>query len=95
MTGQQDSGSWDSNADRWQAILNELEVPPRSAQKDAQPPVSVQAQIRWARDGAETIDTVVNAWTSRAVLVEIVDARRRIHGAWLAAADVRRRDPTA
>jgi hypothetical protein len=95
MPGLQDSGSWDSNADRWQAILNELEVPERSAHRDAQPPVSVQARIRWERDGLETIDTVVNAWTSKAVLVEIIDARRRIHGAWLAAADVRRRDPTA
>lgn len=95
MTRLNDSGSWNSNADRWQDILNELEVPPRSAQKDAQPPVSVQAEIRWERDGTETIDTVVNAWTSKAVLVEIIDARRRIHGAWLAAADVRRRDPTA
>jgi hypothetical protein len=85
------SQSWNAHADRWQDILNELPVPPRAAQKDAQPPVRVQARIRWARDGAETIDTVVNAWTSKAVLVEIIDVRRRIHGVWLAPGDVRRR----
>ncbi|MCM3659804.1 hypothetical protein M3148_02160 [Georgenia satyanarayanai] len=49
------------------------------------------ARVEWERDGVEEIDTVVWAWTTRAVLVELHDTRRQTIGVWLPARDVRRR----
>jgi hypothetical protein len=91
VAGEQESHSWDSHAEVWQRILNEVEVPARSAQKDSPQPIPVVARICWERDGDETVDTVVHVWTSRAVLVELTDPRRRTHGVWVSADDVRRR----
>jgi hypothetical protein len=64
VAGEQEAHSWDSHADVWQRILNEVEEPARSAQKDSPQPIPVVARICWERDGDETVDTVVHVWTS-------------------------------
>jgi hypothetical protein len=86
-----DPGPWDADADMWQAISNELPVPPRRAQVDAPEPIPVTARIEWERDGEELLDTTAVAWAGRAVLVRIHDRRRQTLGVWLKAGDVRRR----
>jgi hypothetical protein len=91
MGGLQDRASWDTDRARWQTISNELLVPDAAVQKVAPVPVPVQARIAWERDGIEVVDTVVIGWTSREVLVQLLDPRRRTHGVWVSAGDVRRR----
>lgn len=87
----QDSGSWDSGRDRWQAIRNELEIPPRREQRNPSAPIPVRVRLDWEHDGVEHLVTIVIAWTSTAVLVELHDVRYRIHGVWVAPGDVERR----
>lgn len=81
--------AWDAHAGQWQAVLNELPIPPRHLQHDCN--IRVQARIVWERDGLEVRDTIAYAWFGRKVLVEVRDHRRYVHGVWLHASDVRRR----
>lgn len=91
MGGRQEWASWDTDRARWQTISNELPIPAASAQKVAPVPVPVHARIVWERDGLEVLDAKAIGWTSQEVLVQVLDPRRRIHGVWLPADDVRRR----
>jgi hypothetical protein len=86
-----DPGSWDADADLWQAITNEVPIPPRHDHVDAPEPIPVTARIHWERDGEEQLDTQAVAWSGRAVLISIHDRRRQILGVWLDAADITRR----
>lgn len=81
--------SWDAQRDRWQGILNEFPIPPRRRQHGCR--IRVTSRLVWERDGLELLDTVAYAWAGRLVLVEVLDHRRQIHGAWLHVSDVRRR----
>lgn len=45
--------AWDAHAEHWQAVFNELEIPPRRAQVPASVPVPVSARLEWERDGVE------------------------------------------
>ncbi|WP_425954684.1 hypothetical protein [Xylanimonas sp. McL0601] len=82
----QASQHWEQD---WQQIVNELPVPARRTQVDCDIPVT--ALIVWERDGEEQLATRAVAYTTRAVLVEVLDRRRWINCMWLAPADVRRR----
>lgn len=82
--------AWDAHAATWQPVLNECPIPHRRAQVGCGSPIPVTARVVWERDGVEEIDTVVWAWTSRSVLVEMHDVRRQTIGVWLPAHDVRR-----
>ncbi|PYF98325.1 hypothetical protein SAMN05216184_11269 [Georgenia satyanarayanai] len=86
--------AWDAHAATWQPVRNERPIPHRRAQVSSGVPVPVTARVVWEHDGVEEIDTVVWAWTSRSVLVELHDVRRQTIGLWLPARDVRRRRPT-
>lgn len=79
---------WDEGRQR---ILNAHPVPARRAQRDAQPPIPVRARLVWEDDGVELVDTVADGWTSRLVLVSVLDPRLLVRGVWLAPADVERR----
>ncbi|MFC7021670.1 hypothetical protein ACFQHV_00900 [Promicromonospora thailandica] len=82
---------WDAHRARWQAVLNEREIPRRGLQRDCR--VLVTARIVWEIDGEEYRDTLAYAWAPRRlVLVEVLDDRRLTHGVWLHVSDVRRRD---
>ncbi|MDR7385195.1 hypothetical protein [Promicromonospora iranensis] len=83
--------SWDAHRDQWQEILNSFEIPPRGRQRDCRIPVPVTARLVWESDGLELLDTTAYAWFGRLVLVEVLDHRLTIHGAWIHASDVRRR----
>lgn len=81
---------WDVHREVWQAVVNERPIPARRAQVSAPTPIPVIARVVWERDGVEEIDTVAWGWTTRDVLVELVDPRRFILGIWLPSRDVRR-----
>ncbi|AEI11799.1 hypothetical protein [Cellulomonas gilvus] len=82
-------GPW-AGADRWQALLNEREIPPSSRQRRLTAPIPVRARLVWERDGEEIIETMATHWAGRAVLVRTSDRRRRFHGVWLDSTDVQR-----
>ena len=79
---------------RWsegkQRVVNGHPVPPRASQRDLDD-VPVRAQISWATDGVEVIDTVAFAACGRLVLVLVSDARCDVRGVWLEGRDVVRR----
>lgn len=50
-----------------QTILNAVEVPPRRAQRETQPPVPARARVVWELDGQEILNVDVIGWTSRRV----------------------------
>ncbi|HLT85555.1 MAG TPA: hypothetical protein VKZ83_15080 [Phototrophicaceae bacterium] len=83
--------SWDAHAALWQPLVNELPIPARRAQVSCDVPIEVTARLVWEHDGVELHETVVWAWSGRAVLVELHDRRRQTIGVWLPARDVRRR----
>ncbi len=83
--------SWDAHAAHWQPIRNEVPIPARRAQVSCGVPIEVTARVLWEHDGVELLETVVWAWSSRAVLVELHDRRRQTIGVWLPPCDVRRR----
>lgn len=85
---------WDANRDRWQRLLYSQPIPPRRAQVDAPTAIPVTVTLRWERDGEEERHTVAWGWTSRVILIELVDPRWQTIGAWLPATHVRRREPT-
>ncbi len=87
----QEALAWDAHAEHWQAVLNEVEIPPRRAQVPASVPLPVTARLVWECDGVEQLETVAWAWTTRAVLVELHDRRRQTIGVWIPVADVSRR----
>lgn len=87
----QEALAWDAHAALWQAITNELPIPPRRAQRSLPEQPAVTARIEWERDGVELVDTIAYARTERAVLVLLHDPRRQIIGVWLPTHDVTRR----
>lgn len=72
-------------------MVNELPIPARTTQVSCDVPIEVTARLVWEHDGVELLETVVWAWSGRAVLVELHDRRRQTIGVWLPARDVRRR----
>lgn len=77
----------------WQGVRNGYEVPPLSAQTDAERPVPVTVRLEWEHDGVELVDTVALGWTTRLVRVGMTDRRWRLGAAWVHGDDVRRRGP--
>ncbi|MBI9114879.1 hypothetical protein [Sanguibacter suaedae] len=73
-------------------ILNAAPVPPRPAQRDAQPPIPARARVVWEHDGQEILDALAIGWTSRHIWIQLRDPRPRFVGVWLPARDVRRRE---
>jgi hypothetical protein len=71
----------------WQRIINDTGV--RDAPR--REPIPVVARVVWSTDGEEHLPGQAIAWTSSEVLVELRDPRCATVGAWLPAADVRRR----
>lgn len=51
----------------------------------------MRARLVWEHDGEEFCDTVARAYTTRLVLVDVLDRRRLVHGVWLRPSDVTRR----
>lgn len=82
-------------ADGLQQIVNARMVPARRRQTTAHIPIPVRARIVWERDGEQTIDTQVAAWTYDLVLVELLDPRSKVRGVWLVPGDVERVNPLA
>lgn len=77
------------DVDRWQKIRNARPIPERRLQTSGH--ILVRARIVWEHDGEQWIDTVAFAWTSRLVLVQLVDQRYLFRGVWLDPSDVERR----
>lgn len=82
-------------AEGLQMVVNARKVPARRRQTRAHVPIPVRARIVWERDGEQVIDTRVTAWTYDLVLVEVLDPRSKVRGAWLIPKDVRRITPPA
>lgn len=79
-----------------QRLLNGRPVPRRYIEAPFPGPIPIRARLVWAIDGEEWADGRAMAWTSRLVLVELqMEQRLQIHGAWLDAADVLRRQHRA
>lgn len=72
-------------------ILNAHPIPPRHLQHDL-PDIPVLARIEWAT-GEETKRTHAYAHAPGLILVEIVDRRHNLVGAWLPIADVQKVTP--
>lgn len=88
--GEQALLSWNCGEPAWQALVNQVDVPPAAQQTQARSPVPCVARLVWEHDGPELTGTVVVGWTSTAVLVQVYDRRWRLGGVWLPASDVRR-----
>jgi hypothetical protein len=88
--GEQEMLSWNSGAPVWQALVNEVEVPPAGSQTTAPAPVRCVVRLVWEVDGPELVETEAIGWTRQAVLVRVYDRRWRLGGVWVPVADVRR-----
>ncbi|MFS0700271.1 hypothetical protein AB6N24_09895 [Cellulomonas sp. 179-A 4D5 NHS] len=88
----QEALSWNSGRERWQRLVNEVEVPPARSQTTAPAPVACVARLVWEVDGPELVETEAIGWTPAAVLVRVYDRRWRLGGAWVPVSDVRRRN---
>ncbi|MFS0701138.1 hypothetical protein AB6N24_14305 [Cellulomonas sp. 179-A 4D5 NHS] len=89
--GEQAMLSWNSGAQRWQRLVNEVDVPPAHEQTTAPAPVPCVARLAWEHDGPQLVETEAIGWTPAAVLVRIYDPRRQLGGVWVPVSDVRRR----
>lgn len=81
--------------DGQERLLNGLPVPARFTDA-GWPPIPIRARLVW-ESGELYVDTVAEAWTRDAVLVEQLDPRSPFRGVWIPAHDVARRarlDPT-
>src|SRR3546814_6622340 len=75
--------------ERQEELLNRLPVPARFTD-GGWPPIPVRARLVW-ESGEVLVDTIAEAWTGDAVLVEQLDPRSPFRGVWLPANDVVRR----
>ncbi|WP_156250790.1 hypothetical protein [Pseudactinotalea terrae] len=75
--------------DGQEQLLNMLPVPPRYTEA-GWPSIPVRARLEW-ESGVVVVDTVAEAWTRDAVLVEQLDPRSPFRGVWVPARDVARR----
>lgn len=78
-----------------QGITNVRPIPPMRLQRNLSSPVTVVVRINWEHDGPEVLTTRAVAWHKQDVLVELIDPRWPVKGAWLPASDVRRVAPRA